>query len=430
MSEHLAQVMSRSARAVVAPALLLPLACLAALRAVTYLMQGAVAVELLPKFSMQASTGGLGLAIIGAALDLLLWIVVLKLSIEALCDAHEFEGTDQSKIEVVTDFAAVQLGILIVACMLPAYFALLKGHPGVAMLLSAIALVYLPAAVHLTVYGSLEDALSPLAWYGTVRTRRALFMQAPMTLAVVVIAAFAGRLLLAPLLPPIALAIVTRLLAFLAIAMGCVLIGSASQAGESEPATEAIDPELKPEEAEALAMRPRDDATRKVAIDALAYLVRQGAPEVIHDRYRALLLEAGDDDGMLRHSAHYIGVLVQLGHFGKAIALFEEVRSSGAIVPFDAPGELSLLVTKALALNRKASAYALAKHFEARFPRHSWAIEAKILIARLGVELFGQVEEGVRVLSEVVAAEPDRDADGTLAGLIAQWSATEKVGRL
>src|SRR5688572_1111798 len=171
MSEHPARVMSRSARAVLAPALLLPFACLAALRAVTYLMQGAVTVELLPTFSIQASTGGLGLAIIGGALDLLIWVVVLKLSIEALCDAHEFEGTDHSKIEVVTDFAAVQLGILIVACMLPAYFALLKGHPGVAVLLAAIALVYLPAAVHLTVFGSLEEALSPLAWYGTVRTR-------------------------------------------------------------------------------------------------------------------------------------------------------------------------------------------------------------------------------------------------------------------
>ena len=130
---------------------------------------------------------------------------------------------------------------------------------------------------------------------------------------------------------------------------------------------------------------------------------------------------------MLRHSAHYIGVLVQLGQFGKAISLFEEVRSSGEVVPFDAPGELSLLVTKALELKRKASAYALAKHFEARFPRHSWAIEAKILIARLGVELFGQVEEGVRVLSEVVTAEPDRDADGALGHLIAEWRAMDGV---
>ena len=52
--------------AVFSRGVLLPLVFLALLRAATYLMQGLVSVSLLPDFKVQGSTGGIGLAAIGA----------------------------------------------------------------------------------------------------------------------------------------------------------------------------------------------------------------------------------------------------------------------------------------------------------------------------------------------------------------------------
>ena len=69
------------------------------------------------------------------------------------------------------------------------------------------------------------------------------------------------------------------------------------------------------------------------------------------------------------------------------------------------------------------AAYSLAKMFDVLFPSHPWAIEAKILKARLGVEQCGHLDQAIQALSEVIAAHPDRDADGSLSALIGEWRA-------
>ena len=45
--------------------------------------------------------------------------------------------------------------------------------------------------------------------------------------------------------------------------------------------------------------------------------------------------------------------------------------------------------------------------------------------AHLGVDHFGMFAEGALALSEVIAADPERDADGSLSALLGQWRAMD-----
>ena len=80
----------------------------------------------------------------------------------------------------------------------------------------------------------------------------------------------------------------------------------------------------------------------------------------------------------MKHDIHYISVLVQWGLYEKALSIFEETRTRNDTVPLEAADDCAFLAHKALELHRRGTAYRLAKVFDARFPRHPWAIEAKM----------------------------------------------------
>jgi hypothetical protein len=291
---------------------ILPLVFLALLRAVTYLMQGLISVSLLPDFSLQGSTGGMGLAVVGTALDLVLWIAALKVALEAMADAQGFQGSDRDKADVVTDRKAVLLGALMLVCVVPAYLALLFGHFALAVLLEIAAFVWLPVAVHAAVFGSLLDAVNPLSWIAHARGHGALASQGPVVGAIVALLGWTAWLLLEPRLPAFALAVTARFCVYAGIAACCAFIGAATADTVRDETADDVPEGLTPEEADVLkaSQRVSNDDERRASIDALAYLVRRGAPEKIHDRYRQLLLQAGDRDAASSHAAHYIGVLL------------------------------------------------------------------------------------------------------------------------
>lgn len=405
---------------------LLPLVFLALLRAATYLMQGLVSVSLLPDFSLEGSTGGMGLAVMGTALDLVLWIAALKVALEAMTDARGFQGSDRGKADVVTDRRAVVLGMLLLACAFPIYLALLSGHAALAVVLGVAAIAWLPVAAHAAVFGSLLDALNPRSWIARAQAHGALAWQAPVVVAIAVLVGATAWLLLEPRVPAFALAIAARFCVFAGIAACCAFIGAATAgAAPDESADVAVADGLSPEEVDALeaSQNVSSDDGRRASIDALAYLVRRGTHEKIHDRYRRLLLQAGDRDAASSHAAHYVGVLLQSGRHGKAISLYEEALSSNEPVRFQDPADCILLATKAIESNRRAAAHAVAAQFESLFPKHSWAIEAKLLRARLDVDQFGRIDQGILALSQVIAAHPERDADGSISALLRQWQA-------
>lgn len=409
-----------SLRALVVGGYLLPLVFIAALRAVTYLMQGAVTITLLPRFDIEFATMGLAFAVLGFALDVYLWVAVLKMAIEAFVDARDPVETDHGKADVVGDGAAVRLGLLLVACALPAYLGLAWGQMGIAVFASIAALVYLPAAIELLLFESPKAAVHPGAWLHIVRGVGAEYWRGPLYFALAVLVLFLIDMVLA--LPGPVQAAVSRFGAYVAVVACALFLGAA---GKDERIAVPSGPAVTPEEADALvaALRAENDAERAAARQTLAAIVRRGASEQVHDRYRQLLAEAGERDALLQHDIHYISVLMQWGFHEKAIAIFEEARATHDRVPLEAADDCAFLANKALELHRRGTAYQLAKVFDARFPRHPWAIEAKLLIARLGVEQFGDVEQGIAKLNEVIAADPERDSDGSLSALLDQWRA-------
>ena len=412
-----------SLRALVGGGYLLPLAFIAALRVVTWLMQGAVSVTLLPRFDVEFATMGLAFAVLGLAIDVYLWVAVLKLAIEAFVDARDPVETERGKADVVSDGAAVRLGLLLLACAIPAYLALAWGQQvGVAVFAAIVALAYLPAAIELLLFDSLRSALHPGAWLHVVRGCGGDYWRGPLFVALLVLALCVGSVVLAAALPPPAMAVASRFGVYVALVAGALFLGAA---GKDTRIAVPAGPTVTPEEGEALtaAARAANPAERAEALQGLSALVRRGASETVHDRLRQLLADTGDREALVKHDIHYISVLVQWGLYEKALSIFEETRTRNDTVPLEAADDCAFLAHKALELHRRGTAYRLAKVFDARFPRHPWAIEAKILVARLGVEQFGDVEQGIAALSEVLQANPDRDEDGSLRALLDAWRA-------
>ena len=93
------------------------------------------------------------------------------------------------------------------------------------------------------------------------------------------------------------------------------------------------------------------------AADCLQALIRRrGASAPIHDRYRELLVAAGDLARLDQHGREYIATLLALGQDKRALAMLLDARGRDPSFAVEGPEELTRLLRQAQASGHSVSA--------------------------------------------------------------------------
>ncbi len=313
---------------------------------------------------------------------------------------EDHQAADQLRLQV----------LFVLASILIAFFAGWK----IGMLTALVIALITPAAtISLFMQRSLLLALSPLTWFEAMRGLGSRYL------------ALAALCLLYALLQLAALAVLPQVLPrWLAVplfwfvchytivasfhAMGYVLLLDQSERGyvakpdvrlpDNRHLVDA-DHEIQAE-AEALAKHDAAAAIRLLA----SHIERNGGTRGTHQRYRNLLIQAGDQQALSQHSRRYIDVLMAQGAQTEAIRLFEAQLSQEPDYCPSQPEDVRPLVTAAAKLGRNGQALQLIRTSMLRFPRHSELIGNVLLGARILAEKHGDMAAARALLLEI----PDR----------------------
>jgi hypothetical protein len=367
-----------------------------------------------PEWRVSGDTTSVFSVVLGLALDAAWWVVLFKLAVEALVDAAEGRSVDGGGTHA-SDAQAVHQGVFWLGGVIAAYALLLAGGPVLLGVVALPLLAALPAALMLlTIDDHWLGALNPVAWRELAMRLGGDYVTLLVRVAALALLAAFALVVVAPALPhllAVPLARVVLLYAFLAGYRG---LGEAIFAHREQldlPPVGGPPPHPAAAEeaailADAQACVDADDAAGAAAL--LARRIRgRGAARPVHDRYRALLAQLGDRDGLLQHGREYIAVLLTLKEPRAAMALYRDCLALAPDFALDGPDEWSALLAHADASGQSQLAVALAEGFLARFPRDRDRQATALVAARLMAGRLGREEEARALLDRMLAEAPD-----------------------
>lgn len=144
----------------------------------------------------------------------------------------------------------------------------------------------------------------------------------------------------------------------------------------------------------------------------IAYEAQRVAPDDLaaHDRYHKLLALAGRDERLLAHGRRYLGLLLQKGQGDDALTLYCALLTRDPAFAPEQPAQLLRLAEAARRRRDFASALALVKGFDKRFPRHADIPAVYLFAARVLSENLRQEAGARQILEALLARYPEHPA--------------------
>jgi hypothetical protein len=381
---------------------------------------------------LAGSPGGMVALLLGLLLDGVLWLLGLKLAVEALMRALAGPVDSPHREEIVADGLALR-HLLLWFGLLVAGWVLWHVMGARTALLAALAFAcVLPAVLSLlTLEGSLLRAFDPRAWIEMLRRAGPAYAVGAARISGLLLAGLLLAAALAALLPGWLAAAPVRFLQLAALVLAYHALGEwlHQQRAAFDLATPAplprarlgsFDEDAAMQEADALASAdPPDPAA--AAARLLPVLRGRGGSAPVHARYRELLQAAGDRDGLLAHDREYVATLLALGQERQALALYLSARALDPRFELQEPEELGRLAELTERLGQAQLAAALALEYARRFPRTRGALAQGLRAVRLLAAAPGRHAELRALLEDLLPRHPGHalrsEVERALAGL-------------
>ena len=399
---------------------------LSLLAVATHALAAVMGLRLLPVPQVSGSPAGMVALLVALAAELVLWLLAMKLAVEALRHGAAGHGVDAADA-VVEDGVALRHLVLWLALAVAGFLAWrLAGRAAFGLYLFA-ACALLPALLSLlTMEDSLWRAFDPRAWWELLSRSGPNYLACAGRLAVLFGGGFALALLLHGALPGGLAAGPARFLSLLGLVSGYHALGlwlhrQRDEFGLPAPMPlprsrlASFDEDAAMAEADALAADdPATAATRLLPV-----LRGRGGSAPVHARYRELLQAAGDRDALLMHDREYVAVLLALGQERPALSLYLAARALDSGFELEGPDELGQLVRLTERIGQSQLSLALALEYLRRFPRTRDAVTHALRLAQRVHEHPERTREARAVLVEVLARHPDHAAHAELEHALA-----------
>ena len=354
--------------------------------------------------------------VLGLLFEIVFWVMAFKLAVEAFGNTMQGRYAPVATGDVMaTDGEAWDQLVLQVLFGVAVAAVERFAGPMAALAALAVAAFALPAAViMLAVDGSVAHALDPRSWVELARRLRGAYFGVVALVAGLMLVSALLEIVLEAFLPSgsgqlpasfvaaYSLVVVYHVLGDLLhrhhATLGLDVAPAIARATYANPFE---DEAMAAAEALAAEGRPAD------AADRLQDLFRgRGASDPVHERYRELVIAAGDLDRLARHDAEYVIAQLSTGQAKRALAI---VLDTAARVPgfrIEHDESVVQLVTHALRGGRTQQALGLAEGFEQRFPRSEWLPALVAEIAWPMADKLGQQTAAIARVRGALAAHP------------------------
>lgn len=356
-------------------------------------------------------------SLLGMLFGLAFWVMAFKLAVEALNNtAHgRYEPLGSGDL-LATDGDAVRQLVLQMGLVILLIVVALWLGPVAMGVLAVLAVLLMPAAVILlAINGSFANALNPLAWSELIGRLGLAYFGVVGVLAVLNGTALAAQWLFDATLPNGMGMLPGSLVTLYVLVAGFHLLGDLVHRHH-----EALGLDVSPAVPRATYANPVEDEAMARAealvaegrpADAAAQLQDmfrgRGASDPVHDRYRELLLAAGDVARLVDHDRGYLPSLLATGKDKRALAVLLETRRHQSDFSPTQPGDFARVVLQAARSGQSQHAVALADDFLRRFPAVPETPEVVLATAPLMANQLGREDDAARRLQEVLRSHRD-----------------------
>lgn len=355
--------------------------------------------------------------LLGLLFELAFWVMAFKLAVEALENtAHgRYEALAGNEL-VATDGDAMEQVALGLVFALPVVLLGAWVGPAAAWTWLAVAVLFMPAAVMLlAINHNFWASLNPLAWLALAGRLGGEYVAAVVVFAALGLASTLVQALFESLLPAGTGLLPASFVALYALVASYHVLGDVLHRHHEALGLD-IAPAVpratyaSPIEDEAMAQAEALAAQGQPAAAALrlADLFRgRGASAPVHERYRQLLIAAGDLPRLAEHDREYIASLVETGEEKRALAIAGDVLGRDPGFRLVLPAHVARLVALAARQGQGQLAVALARDFESRFPDAPETPEVVLAAAVLMDERLGQEDAAAGRLEALARRFPE-----------------------
>ena len=360
------------------------------------------------------SPAGMVALLLGLLLDGVIWMLGVKLAVEALLQGVA-GAVGEGREQTVADGLALRHLLLWFALAFAGVLVFAWFGGGAAAICALALFIVLPALLSLlTLEGSLLRAFDPRAWWQLWDRAGAGYLACAGRLAAILLVAAAAGVALAWVLPGWLAAAPMRFVQLAALVVAYRALGDwlHDQRAAFDLATAAPLPRARlasfDEDAamlEADTLAAEDPAA--AAARLLPVLRGRGGSAPVHARYRELLLAAGDRDALLAHDREYVAVLLALGQPRQALSLYLSARALDPGFELEGPEELGQLTVLTERNGQLQLAVALADEYARRFPRTRDAVAHGLRAAQLLATRLDRGDEARARLLDLLARHPE-----------------------
>ena len=383
---------------------------------ITQAFTGVIAFHFFPRFSVEGDPASVFSLVLGLVLEGVLAMLALRIAVEGFLAASSGHAQEEDRHERVDDSQAFRHLLFWFGLLVLAYLLGMLAGTGALVVLGLVLVLALPAILSLLVMDdSLRRALNPLAWFEMIQRSGPAYLLMAAKLGLLVTLAVAASVWIDDALPRWPAAVLARLPLLYALMAGYYGLGRLLDAQRDEfelkRAAELPRPKLASVEEDAL-MHEVDvlvaEENPAEAVALLSRLIRgRGASAPLHARYRDLLRQAGDRDGLLQHGRDYTAVLLALGQDKPALSLYLSSLEIDPGFELPEPAEVTRLIAIAARGGQSQLAVKLAAEFERRFPRDRDRIDNALLAARLLATRLDRGAEARLLLQQLIVALPE-----------------------
>lgn len=365
---------------------------------------------------------------------LLLWAMLFKVGYEILSSTAAGMMDGPPSVTQMSDGIMFKhIGLLLAMAIAYGSAVGFTGSLVVAIGLGLFMMLALPAAIMtLAMTQSLIQALNPMTWIKIMQITGLSYLLTSVFLLLMLVSQSQAEALLLPLVGGsimLFLVVSTFISAYFMAAsfhlMGYLLYQFHEDLGIEIKDTGPL-PNMASEEQTLL-----EEATELVkqgqADEAIGLIgqeiQRRGADQPVHDFYRRLLTQRGDEQALVQHGRDYLPALIHSHeNIGKALDVAEDcLRHDSGFRPPN-PGDILPLARLAFQQRRHALVLRLTSGFAKQHANHPDMVENLFLAAQSLVEHKGDSAKAVKVVSQLRRRFPDHPLAEDMARFEAGFS--------
>lgn len=355
--------------------------------------------------------------ILGLIAWLMLWATLFKLSYEILSStASGHMDGPPAVMQMSGGIMFKHIGLLLVLVFGYVLIAGLSASPLLAILLGLFVLLALPAAIMtLAMTQSLLAALNPATWVTIMRVTGAAYLLTSVFLLLMLVSRTWVEGLLLPMVGNsmalfniVSWAITGYFMAASFHLMGYLLyqhheelgiepeVASGDEPGEGENVLIAQASELV-----------RDGQPEEAARQLQREIERSGVEPEVHEYYRKLLRNRGDQERLARHGVLYIPILIHArDNVDRAVDVAEECLAADRNFEPRQSADVLPLARRAFEKGRHKLVLKLSSGFGKRHPKHPDLPELYFLAAQSLIESGGDSDRAVRTVRQLIERFP------------------------